>query len=138
MTKTITSCIESLKKLPIRQQRCVAAIVGAHVADAASRPLHWVYNVDALGEALKTVDVPEFFPENKCPFYELELGDTSSYNDELRCTLGYLHSNPGDKFNVDGLAEAFKEKYGPGTPIYEFNKDRSSQPIKGIVIYMRD
>lgn len=137
MTKTLAACIENLKKLPIRKQRCVAAIVGAHVADAAARPLHWVYNLDVLKAALDTVDVPEFFPESKCPFYEVELGRTSMYNDELRDTLGYLHSNPGDGFTTQGLAEMFKEKYGPGTPIYELNKVRSKEtmPIKGLWLH---
>ena len=60
----------------------VSAILGACVADAAARPLHWVYDMSDLKKFLnqkvgstpeeKAVDrnkFPEFYPESKSPYY---------------------------------------------------------------------
>jgi len=44
----IESLLDEFKALPITSQRSVAAIVGAAVADAATRPFHWVYNLQKL------------------------------------------------------------------------------------------
>ena len=42
----ITENISKLAKLPALQSRAAASILGAVVADAAARPLHWVYDRD--------------------------------------------------------------------------------------------
>ena len=62
----------------------MAAILGACVADAAARPLHWVYDMSDLKRYLKdkvgntaeekSIDrntFPEFYPENRSPFYSV-------------------------------------------------------------------
>ena len=62
----------------------MASILGACVADAAARPLHWVYDMSQLKRYLndkvgataeeKSVDrnrFPEFYPESKSPFYSV-------------------------------------------------------------------
>ena len=40
----ITENISKIAKLPPSQSRAAASILGAVVADAAARPLHWVYD----------------------------------------------------------------------------------------------
>jgi ADP-ribosylglycohydrolase. len=127
---SIAANIAKLKKLPPTKQRCVAAIVGAHVADAASMPLHWIYKQDILDEHLKTIDTPEFSPESKCPFYTLPLGQTSNYNDIMRCMLGYLNSTT-DPWDKDGLCAAFSKAFGPGTEHMKMTRQRSEMPVKG-------
>ena len=44
----ITENISKMAKLPPLQSRAAASILGAVVADAAARPLHWVYDRDVL------------------------------------------------------------------------------------------
>ena len=44
--------LQAVYDLPASQQRRVAAIVGACIADAAARPCHWQYDVDKLKEQL--------------------------------------------------------------------------------------
>jgi len=80
--------LEVAKSLPDRDQRKVAAVLGACVGDAAGRPLHWVYDMSALNRYLKDdghgVDrtaTPEFYPENRSPFYSLPTGENSCYWD---------------------------------------------------------
>ena len=41
--------ISKIAKLTPLQSRAAASILGAVVADAAARPLHWVYDRNALG-----------------------------------------------------------------------------------------
>ena len=76
----VAHMISRIKKLSLTQQRCVAALLGATVADAATRPLHWIYNQTQL-DGIVGGDNPEFWHENKSPFYSLPLGRCSGYND---------------------------------------------------------
>src|SRR5210317_1047475 len=46
--------------------------LGATVADAAARPLHWVYDPKKLNTYIK---------KNRCPFYNIKTGNVSGYND---------------------------------------------------------
>jgi len=54
--------------------------LGATVADAASRPLHWVYDEKKLKSYIKNKKTITFFKENKCPFYSIKTGEVSGYN----------------------------------------------------------
>jgi cell division FtsZ-interacting protein ZapD len=45
--------LETAKLLGAVEQRGVAAVLGACVADAASRPLHWVYDQTDLKRYIK-------------------------------------------------------------------------------------
>ena len=76
----VAELVSRVRALPILQQRCVAALLGATVADAATRPLHWIYNQTLLDDIVG-LEHPEFWPVNKSPFYSLPLGRCSGYND---------------------------------------------------------
>ena len=52
MTETTLKLLETLKSLQGVKERAAAALVGAAVADAAARPLHWIYDADKLKEIL--------------------------------------------------------------------------------------
>ncbi len=45
--------LEQVRKLPELQQRKVSCLLGAAVADAAARPLHWIYDLGELNAAIK-------------------------------------------------------------------------------------
>jgi hypothetical protein len=47
--------------------------VGSVVADAASQHLQWVYDQSALVSTVGDGN-PEFWPENKCPYFNLPNG----------------------------------------------------------------
>ena len=55
--------------------------LGATVADAAARPLHWVYNQKKLLEYIKGKKDFTFLKKNKSPFYNINTGKVSGYND---------------------------------------------------------
>ncbi len=46
--------LEQVRKLPELQQRKVSCLLGAAVADAAARPLHWIYDLGELNAAIKS------------------------------------------------------------------------------------
>lgn len=54
-------------------ERSKNGIVGAFVADAATMPLHWIYDREKLKSILgDKVSTPEFFNPPSCPFYNSE------------------------------------------------------------------
>ena len=55
--------------------------LGATVADAAARPLHWVYNQKKLLTYIKGKKDFTFLIKNKSPFYSIKTGRVSGYND---------------------------------------------------------
>ena len=54
--------------------------LGATVADAAARPLHWVYNQKKLLTYIKGKKDFTFLIKNKSPFYSIKTGRVSGYN----------------------------------------------------------
>ncbi len=55
--------------------------LGATVADAAARPLHWVYDQKKLKKYIKGKKDFTFLRKNKSPFYSIKTGKVSGYND---------------------------------------------------------
>ena len=55
--------------------------LGATVADAAARPLHWVYNQKKLKSYIKGIKDFTFLKKNKSPFYNIKTGKVSGYNE---------------------------------------------------------
>lgn len=53
--------------------RARAAVLGAFVADAASMPLHWIYDSNHLNSLVGNQD-PAFFSPPSCPFYQVSAG----------------------------------------------------------------
>ena len=55
--------------------------LGATVADAAARPLHWIYNPKKLKKCIKSKKEIAFLKQNQSPFYSIKTGKVSGYND---------------------------------------------------------
>ncbi len=55
--------------------------LGATVADAATRPLHWVYDPKKLKKYIKGKKEIAFLKKNRSPFYSIKTGNVSGYND---------------------------------------------------------
>ena len=78
--KTVEDYLSAIKLLQDKQSTAAACILGAAVGDAAARPLHWVYDRSEMEKILQENRAPEFWPENKSPFYSLPTGERSCYN----------------------------------------------------------
>lgn len=80
MELMVSSHLQTISSLSAEKQRAVYSIIGAAVADAACRPLHWVYDRDLMASTIGNDD-PEFWPISVSPFYTLPTGSRSCYND---------------------------------------------------------
>ncbi len=87
--------------------------LGATVADAAARPLHWVYNQKKLKTYIKRKKDFTFLKKNKSPFYNIKTGKVSGYNDVGQVmfkTLVEGHENIEDRFKKN-----VTKNFGPGS-----------------------
>ena len=87
--------------------------LGATVADAAARPLHWVYNQKKLNSYIKGKKDFSFLKKNKSPFYEFKTGKVSGYNEISQVmfkTLREGHDNINERFKKN-----IKKNFGPGS-----------------------
>ena len=109
--------------------------LGATVADAAARPLHWVYNQKKLLTYIKGKQDFTFLKKNKSPFYNIKTGKVSSYNEVGQVMFKTLVEGHRD------IEERFKKNitknFGPGS-IYWKNlnlraKYRKVKDWRGII-----
>ena len=109
--------------------------LGATVADAAARPLHWVYNQKKLQGYIKGKKDFTFLKKNKSPFYNIKTGKVSGYNEVGQVmfkTLVEGHQNIEERFKKN-----ITKNFGPGS-IYWKNlnlraKYRKVKDWRGII-----
>lgn len=76
----MSSPLQQIVSLSPLEQRKVASLIGALVADAATRPTHWEYDVKVLKAKIQA-QKPEFLTASVSPFYDLPTGKQSGYGD---------------------------------------------------------
>ncbi|GLI62947.1 hypothetical protein VaNZ11_005801, partial [Volvox africanus] len=106
------------------KERAKAAILGGLLADAASMPLHWIYDVPKIQELLAGTSretTPEFFPEPSCPFYKHPYGSLSPYGHELIPLLQSMAENGGE-LDENKYAEALYSYFTATEPEAYRNK----------------
>jgi len=109
--------------------------LGATVADAAARPLHWIYNQKKLLSYIKGKKDFTFLKKNKSPFYNIKTGKVSGYNaigQVMFNTLLEDHRNIEKRFKKN-----ITKSFGPGS-IYWKNlnlraKYRKVKDWRGII-----
>ena len=92
-------------------------LLGATVADAAARPLHWVYDQKKLLTYIKGKKDFTFLKKNKSPFYNIKTGKVSGYNDVGQVMFKTLIEGHED------LEKRFKKNitknFGPGSKYWK-------------------
>jgi len=97
--------------------------LGATVADAAARPLHWVYDQKKLLTYIKGRKDFTFLKKNKSPFYIIKTGKVSGYNDVGQVmfkTLVERHENIEGRFKKN-----ITKNFGPGSVYWKNLKLRA-------------
>ena len=109
--------------------------LGASVADAAARPLHWVYDQKKLSTYIKGKKDFTFLKKNKSPFYSIKTGKVSGYNDVGQVMFKTLiegHENIESRFKKN-----ITKHFGPGSVYWKnFNlraKYRKIKDWRGII-----
>ena len=112
--------------------------LGATVADAAARPVHWVYDPSKLKRYLKNKKEIAFLSKNKCPFYNIKTGKVSGYNDIGQVMFHTLLTNKDDKNIIKNFKKNVISHFGPGSLYWKNLKSRKkykkikwTKPIKG-------
>ena len=89
--------------------------LGATVADAAARPLHWVYDEKKLKSYIKGKKSIAFFKQNKSPFYSIKTGEVSGYNDVGQVMFKTLTKTTNHKEVIKLFKKSIVKNFGPGS-----------------------
>ena len=89
--------------------------LGATVADAAARPLHWVYDEKKLKSYIKRKKDIAFFKQNRSPFYSIKTGEVSGYNDVGQVMFRTLTATKEKKDIIINFKKNILKNFGPGS-----------------------
>ena len=90
-------------------------LLGATIADAATRPLHWVYDPKKLNKYIKGKKEIAFLKKNRSPFYSIKTGNVSGYNDVGQVMFKTLVSTKKKKDILKNFKKNIIKNFGPGS-----------------------
>ena len=93
--------------------------LGATVADAAARPLHWVYDPKKLNQYIKGKKEITFLKKNKSPFYSIKTGKVSGYNDVGQVMFRTLISTKKKSEILKNFKINIVKNFGPGSAYWK-------------------
>ena len=112
--------------------------LGATVADAAARPLHWVYDPKKLKRYIKGQKEVAFLKKNKSPFYSIKTGNVSGYNDVGQVMFNTLQTTKKKSEIFKNFKKNIVKKFGPGSTYWrnlrlrkKYKKIKWKKPLKG-------
>ena len=110
--------------------------LGATVADAATRPLHWVYDPKKLKKYIKGKKEIAFLKKNRSPFYNIKTGNVSGYNDVGQVMFRTLLSSKSDV--LKNFKKNVIKNFGPGSGYWKnlklrkkYKKVKWKKPMNG-------
>ena len=112
--------------------------LGATVADAAARPLHWVYDPKKLKKYIKNKKEITFLKQNKSPFYSIKTGKVSGYNDVGQVMFKTLETTKKKTDILKNFKRNIIKNFGPGSFYWrnlklrkKYKKIKWKKPMKG-------
>ena len=112
--------------------------LGATVADAATRPLHWVYDPKKLKKYIKGKKEIAFLKKNQSPFYSIKTGDVSGYNDVGQVMFRTIISAKKKSDILKNFKANIIKNFGPGSAYWKnlkvrkkYKKVRIKKPMNG-------
>ena len=112
--------------------------LGASIADAAARPLHWVYNPKKLKKYIKGKKEIAFLKKNKSPFYSIKTGNVSGYNDVGQVMFKTLVSTKKKSDIIKNFKKNIVKNFGPGSAYWrnlklrkKYKKIKWKKPLNG-------
>ena len=103
--------------------------LGATVADAAARPLHWVYDPKKLKSYIKNKKEITFLKQNKSPFYSVKTGNVSGYNDVGQVMFKTLVTTKKKSEIFKNFKKNIIKNFGPGSAYWRNLKLRKKYKI---------
>ncbi len=112
--------------------------LGATVADAAARPLHWVYDPKKLKSYIKGKKEITFLKKNRSPFYNIKTGNVSGYNDVGQVMFKTLLSSKKKSDVFKNFKINIVKNFGPGSNYWKnlkhrkkYKKVKWKKPMRG-------
>ena len=106
-------------------------LLGATVGDAASRPLHWIYNEKKLKSYIKGKKDIAFLKENKSPFYSIPTGNVSGYNDMAQVMFKTIITSKKKSEILENFKKNIVKHFGPGSNYWRnLNERKKYKKIK--------
>ena len=112
--------------------------LGATVADAAARPLHWVYDPKKLNQCIKGKKEIAFLKKSKSPFYTIKTGKVSGYNDVGQVMFRTLISTKKKSEILKNFKRNIVKNFGPGSTYWKnlklrkkYKKIKWKMPMNG-------
>ncbi len=112
--------------------------LGATVADAAARPLHWVYDPKKLNQCIKGKKEIAFLKKSKSPFYSIKTGKVSGYNDVGQVMFRTLVSTKKKSEILKNFKRNIVKNFGPGSTYWKnlklrkkYKKIKWKMPMNG-------
>ena len=112
--------------------------LGATIADAAARPLHWVYDPKKLNRYIKGKKEIAFLKKNKSPFYLIKTGNVSGYNDVGQVMFKTLISTKKKSEILKNFKRNIVKNFGPGSSYWrnlklrkKYKKIKWKMPMNG-------
>ena len=93
--------------------------LGETVADAATRPLHWVYDPKKLKSYIKNKKEITFLKKNKSPFYSVKTGNVSGYNDVGQVMFKTLITTKKKSEIFKNFKRNIIKNFGPGSAYWK-------------------
>ena len=112
--------------------------LGATVADAATRPLHWVYDPKKLNQYIKGKKEIAFLKKSRSPFYSIKTGKVSGYNDVGQVMFRTLISTKKKSNILKNFKRNIIKNFGPGSAYWrnlklrkKYKKIKWKRPMNG-------
>ena len=112
--------------------------LGATVADAAARPLHWVYDPKKLNQYIKGKKEIAFLKKSRSPFYSIKTGKVSGYNDVGQVMFKTLISTKKKSDVLKNFKKNVVQNFGPGSAYWrnlklrkKYKKIKWKRPMNG-------
>ena len=112
--------------------------LGATVADAAARPLHWVYDPKKLNQYIKGKKEIAFLKKSRSPFYSVKTGKVSGYNDVGQVMFKTLISIRKKTKILKSFKRNIIKNFGPGSAYWrnlklrkKYKKIKWKMPMNG-------
>jgi hypothetical protein len=112
--------------------------LGATVADAAARPLHWVYDPKKLNQYIKGKKEIAFLKKSRSPFYYIKTGKVSGYNDVGQVMFKTLISTKKNSEIIKNFKRNIVKNFGPGSAYWKnlklrkkYKKIKWKMPMNG-------
>ena len=112
--------------------------LGATVADAAARPLHWVYDPKKLKKYIEGQKEVAFLKKNKSSFYSIKTGNVSGYNDVGQVMFNTLLATKKKSEIFKKFKRNILINFGPGSSYWrnlklrkKYKKIKWKKPMNG-------